>query len=148
MAEGQSVYFYSVQGDDPLLERIFAAIPKIPLVYPPEGCWTDRIPAGIVCTGLRRQLISLAGMICPDSAALKTDHRFIGKTAIQSGLSSKWAGKDCTVKIEFGQTCFLNRMIFDDMEIRFSPECTPASEKTAIQLKPLFNNNLGIYLLR
>jgi len=138
---GDCFYFYRVQGHDPLLERIFAAIPKIPLVYPAKGCWTDRIPAGVVCTGLRRQLISAAGMICPGLTALKTHHRFIGKTAIRSGLVSKWAGKDRTVKIEFGQTCFLNRMIFDDMEIRFSPECDPAFEKTAIPLKPLFNHS-------
>jgi len=118
---GDMFYFYGVDGDDPLLMRIFLAIPRIPLVRPDYGNWTDWVSTGRLTSDFRRQLIALCAVFHHRLAAVETDHRFVGSGTIESRLTPRMAGKEIRARLEFGQQRLIRRIVFDDMEIHFSP---------------------------
>jgi len=55
-----SFYFYRLEGDDPALALMFAALPRLPLVYRHDMQWQDMPPLSAVTEGWRKHLINLA----------------------------------------------------------------------------------------
>ncbi len=55
-----SFYFYRLEGNDPWLSLLFAALPRMPLVYRRGMTWEDVPPVSAVIFGWRKQLFNLA----------------------------------------------------------------------------------------
>ncbi|HEC85570.1 MAG: peptidase M23 [Candidatus Parabeggiatoa sp. nov. 1] len=55
-----SFYFYRLEGNDPWLSLIFAALPRLPLVYRQGMTWEDVPPVSTISFGWQRQLYHLA----------------------------------------------------------------------------------------
>lgn len=55
-----SLYFYRLEGSDPWLAMIFAAVPRLPLLYRSKMRWVDQLPVAAVLSGWRQHLLNLA----------------------------------------------------------------------------------------
>ncbi|KHD05959.1 peptidase M23 [Candidatus Thiomargarita nelsonii] len=58
--DAHSFYFYRLEGDDPWLSLLFAALPRMPLVYRRGMTWEDMPPVSAVAFGWRKHLLNLA----------------------------------------------------------------------------------------
>ncbi|RKZ55368.1 MAG: peptidase M23 [Candidatus Parabeggiatoa sp. nov. 2] len=58
--DDHSFYFYRLYGDDPWLSLLFAALPRMPLVYRRGMTWEDVPPVSAVALGWRKHLFNLA----------------------------------------------------------------------------------------
>ncbi len=137
---GDAFYFYRITGDDPLLQRLFVAMPKIPLVLPQKGCWRDWIPTARLCSPWRRRVVDAVGVVYPKAAVVTTTHRLDGINSMQTRIHSKWAGENLNVQVKWGEQTLLNRMVFDDLEIRFVPQHEPARAKERIPMETSGNS--------
>ncbi len=58
--DAHSFYFYRLEGNDPWLSLLFAALPRMPLVYHQDMTWEDMPPVSAVAFGWRKHFLNLA----------------------------------------------------------------------------------------
>jgi len=58
--EKHSFYFYRLEGADPWLALLFAAIPRLPMAYRCNMKWTDAPPAATILSGWKKEFYNLA----------------------------------------------------------------------------------------
>lgn len=82
-----TLYCYRCDGRDPLLETIYRALPRLPLVRRPGLLWTDVVPIGLVTRGWRRAVRRLVAPFYADAARAATQHRFVSHDAIETTIA-------------------------------------------------------------
>ena len=79
-------YFYRLEGRDPLLGLLFAALPRLPLVRGRRSAWRDCIPVGLATRGLRRWLAWGVAPLYAPAARVETSHRYTAVDTIETTL--------------------------------------------------------------
>ena len=85
-------YFYRVEGDDPYLQLLFLALPKLPLAYRAGLQWHDYLPTGAVTSGLWRAVLRLGSLVYPPLASIKVQLAFTGRNTVESTVKSRLLG--------------------------------------------------------
>ncbi|MGC3972565.1 MAG: M23 family metallopeptidase [Pirellulales bacterium] len=79
-------YFYRLEGRDPLLGMLFAALPRLPLVRGRRQVWNDCVPVGLASRGWRRvAALAIAPFFAP-AARVETMHRFAARDIVETTL--------------------------------------------------------------
>lgn len=68
-----SFYFYSMEGQDPYLRTIFAALPRFPLACRALLQWQDHLPVGLITSGLTKATLQFIRSLAPEWAESRTE---------------------------------------------------------------------------
>jgi urea transporter len=79
-------YFYRLEGRDPLLAMLFAALPRLPLVRGRRQVWHDCVPVGLATRGLQRALLLAVAPFYAPAARAETTHRFVARDIIETSV--------------------------------------------------------------
>ena len=82
-------YVYSVDGKDPYLRALWAALPRLPLSYRKGVSWNDFIPISLIVSGIRRGWADLAASVVSDFAVAKTHSCFVSPTRIETKTTDR-----------------------------------------------------------
>jgi len=92
---------YRLEGNDSALRLLMLALPRLPLACREGLAWEDWLPAGVVCTGVRRLAARLAIAFWPELAAVRVASRFRGRGMIETTLRSRPLGIDLSAGVQF-----------------------------------------------
>jgi hypothetical protein len=107
---GKAKLFYSrdqdvfichrLEGQDPALEMLLLALPKLPLIHQARQLWWDYLPISAVTTGLRRMMYQFGSSFFPQIASA----RYIGQWQSESTLVGSITIPGVTQKISTSVT--------------------------------------------
>lgn len=85
-------YFYRADGHDELLELMYRALPKLPLVRAPhlawrDMVWRDALPIGLVTRGWRRAALRLLAPFVEWAGRAEATSRFVGRREIETTIA-------------------------------------------------------------
>ncbi len=83
-------YFYHLEGDDPYLKLLFMALPKLPLVGRENLEWTDQLPVGVVCSGMKKAMVLFLTSFYHDFAEVSSTMACKRKGIIEGVLYSRF----------------------------------------------------------
>jgi hypothetical protein len=112
-----TLYLYRVEGNDPWLRLLLAALPRLPLAYRDKLSWRDHVPVGLITTGPRRALLRLAASLWPGLAVAHADLAFVDRDRVESVVTAELAGPARAVA-HLDPRGGLARVEFNDLELR------------------------------
>lgn len=111
-------YFYRLEGRDPLLAMLFAALPRLPLVRGRRSAWRDCIPVGLATRGLRRWLAWGAAPLYAPAARVETSHRYTSTDLIETTLRLPLGLGARTARVELNDRYGIGSVVCDAWELR------------------------------
>lgn len=112
-----TLYFYRVEGDDPWLRMILLACPRMPLAHRPGLTWTDFVPLGIACGGLRLRLARFLASFYHPLAEVRTTQTFCDPHSIATHIQAPHLGIDLHAELKFDADG-ISRVRLGDWELR------------------------------
>ena len=111
-------YFYRLEGRDPLLGLLFAAMPRLPLVRGRRSAWRDCIPVGLATRGLRRWLAWGVAPLYAPAARVETSHRYLSADTIETTLHLPLGLGVRTARVELNDRYGIGAVACEAWELR------------------------------
>ncbi len=95
-------YFYRVEGKDNYLNKMFMALPRLPLAFKEEMSWEDTIPVGSVVSGFKRGATLFLSSFYHDLNRITYSGKWKDDLTVEGEIKSGYLGIDetCTVKLD------------------------------------------------
>jgi len=111
-------YFYRVSGTDPWLDRLFVALPRLPLAYRQKLAWHDYIPVGLVMSGLRGAAVGFLSSLYPRLATAKVSQTFADENRVESVIEAGFLRGGETAVVELDRSKGFASVTVGDIEFR------------------------------
>lgn len=86
-------YFYRADGHDELLELMYRALPRLPLVRAARLAWRDVVPIGLVTRGWRRAALRLLAPFAEWAGRATATSRFVGRREVETTIAVPGGGQ-------------------------------------------------------
>ncbi|HEY3322205.1 MAG TPA: urea transporter [Planctomycetota bacterium] len=111
-------YFYRADGDDPWLQLLLLALPRLPLAYREGMAWNDYVPVGLATHGIKRALVRFLSSFYPDLAKIRVVQTFTARNRIETRIESQLLGVRQTATIELDDRKGFASIKCGDVELR------------------------------
>ncbi len=111
-------YFYRLDGEDPWLAALFAALPRLPLSYRESLIWRDCLPARVALRSWRRHVAGLLSAFNPRLAGVETEQTFMSRYRIRTHTHSKFLRVKHNAEVELHPQSGICRIQTDELELR------------------------------
>ena len=120
-------YCYRAEGRDRWLERLFLALPRMPLACRPGLAWHDHVPAGLVLPAPAAVLADFCSAFRPALATVRVRSRFTGENRVESELDGGFLHPRLTASVELDRRKGFAVITVGNLEFRLvEPETAAA----------------------
>ena len=116
--DSAAFYFYRLEGDDPGLRLLFAALPRLPLAYRDRLQWHDYLPVGVATDGVRRMLARFGSSFYPPLARIGAKQTFRSRYIIESELDAPLLRLQQQARVELDRRRGFASVRVGDLELR------------------------------
>ena len=114
--DAHSFYFYRLEGNDPWLSLLFAALPRMPLVHHQGMTWEDMPPVSAVAFGWRKHLLNLARAFSHSIGKIHYSANWKNNRIITGTLQN--GGKTLPVELELDNKLGFSRVRLGELCLR------------------------------
>ncbi len=93
-------YFYSCEGNDPYLNKIYLALSTMPLSYQPQLKWMDNINNSLVMNPWQASAASLLNSFYNNWVATHSSYHFIDETSVSGNIKTPFFGIEIKTHIK------------------------------------------------
>lgn len=117
-------YFYRVDGDDPWLNAMLMALPRLPLSHRKGLEWEDVIPVSSAAGTLRRHMALFLGSFHHGLNRVQYRGRFTGPSVVEGEITSRFLKVRGRTRVELDEFSGFRRITVNDIELRTLPHDT------------------------
>jgi hypothetical protein len=111
-------YIYSVEGNDPYLNALFIALPRLPLAWRENLQWEDYIPVGAVSSGFKKGLTLFLSSFNHNLNKINAVCRYHDKNIIEGEVTSKFLNFKGKTRVELDEYVGFSRIRLNEIELR------------------------------
>jgi len=111
-------YFYSVEGNDPYLNTLFIALPRLPLAFREKLRWEDYIPVGAVSSGFKKGFTLFLSSFNHNLNKINAVCGYRDKNIIEGEVTSKFLNFKGTTSVELDEYVGFSRIRLNEVELR------------------------------
>lgn len=111
-------YFYHMEGQDPCLQLLFLALPRMPMAHCDQLTWEDYVPVGILCRGIRKAGVLFLSSFYHDFNKVQSVCRYTSRRVIEGIVNAKALPIQGQTLVELDEYHGFKRIQFGDMELR------------------------------
>ncbi len=93
-------YFYSCEGNDPYLKKMFLALSMLPLSYVPQLTWRDNINNLLVMESWQANTSSLLNSFYTDWVSTQAVYHYLDETTVKGKINNQFFGIEIETRIQ------------------------------------------------
>jgi hypothetical protein len=111
-------FFYHVEGRDKYLNKIFLALPRLPLAYAKNLTWSDYIPIGVASSGVKKEIFRFLSSFYPDFARVDCLLAYKDAGVIQGVARSNTLNIEIKTCVELDERAGFKTIKVNNLELR------------------------------
>jgi len=93
-------YFYSCEGDDPHLKKMFLALSTLPLSYAPQLTWKDNINNSLIMKNWQANTSSFLNSLYTDWVGTRAVYHYLDETTVKGKINNRFFGIEIETRIQ------------------------------------------------
>ncbi len=110
-------YFYSCEGNDPYLKKMFLALSMLPLSYVPQLTWRDNINNLLVMKNWQANTSSLLNSFHTDWVSTQAVYHYLDETTVKGKINNQFFGIDIETRIQLDPVARFKEIVVDDYRL-------------------------------
>ncbi len=111
-------YFYSIEGNDPYLEKIFLALSTLPLSYTAALTWQDRINNSLVLHRWQLMAATLLNSFYTTFINTRAEYCYVDETTVQGKIINNFFGIEIDTRVQLDPVSRFKTIQVGDMQLR------------------------------